>query len=418
MLTFLWCSSSVSLDVEEEDFDDNLTPLVPIIPIEEEESMDDQPVSAAVVDALATVQSQNLLLHTSATTTPVQCNTSSVASHACGNPLPGISPGSEVDLVAASAAVAAIMKSNELGSLIDMDLLVRIFNDPVMIEKLVDDTSADTAVSASSNSTVGIPTSGLKPTTLSVPLSTPTSTVGLLSASGMKPATPSVSLLTPAPEKPATLSIPMSRPIPGKPATPAALLHTPAPEMHRPVNKNIHHMSNGVLPSVDTQPPQQDTILASGAKHAASLASIPMTSSGGNMHPVKNLVRSAANTMPYQASTASAFAVKEAHPVKDANYLKNLIRQHGSDEQETQDSKLGIWHSNFQDLKLAHNNKPGEVKFKIQKTCIFFNSTRGCRNGSSCPYLHDMSVQCGAGTVLGAQNAKRLKLGHEINGRI
>ncbi|KAI9072804.1 hypothetical protein K1719_045246 [Acacia pycnantha] len=29
----------LSLDVEEEDYDDNLTPLIPIIPIEEEESL-------------------------------------------------------------------------------------------------------------------------------------------------------------------------------------------------------------------------------------------------------------------------------------------------------------------------------------------------------------------------------------------
>ncbi|RDX60428.1 Zinc finger CCCH domain-containing protein 30, partial [Mucuna pruriens] len=31
-----------------------------------------------------------------------------------------------------------------------------------------------------------------------------------------------------------------------------------------------------------------------------------------------------------------------------------------------------------------------EVKFKIQKPCKYFNSSRGCRNGSNCHYQHDM----------------------------
>ncbi|KAI9081285.1 hypothetical protein K1719_036785 [Acacia pycnantha] len=375
-------SPSVALDVEEEDYDDNVTPVVPIVPIEEDESMDDKLELAAAREAPAAVQSQNLHRYMSAITAPIQCHTSSsLALTMSGNSSPGISPGLEVDLAAAAAVVSAIMKSSEQGSLIDMDLLVKIFNDPLMIEKLVNDvrTAAAATTASASSSAVAIPTSGPKLAVPSVPLATltlgvtPTITVGLSSSSGLEPEIRPISLSTPMPG-----SVPLRAPA--------------------PVNKSCHHLSIGVVPTLDTQPPQRDAFLATGAMHAASLASIPTISSNGNLqHSMTSQVRS--------------FAAKEAQSVKDANYLKNLIRQHGSDKKDSQDSQIGIRHSNFQNLKSVHNNKPGEVKNKIQKkTCIYFNSSRGCRNGSSCPYQHDMSLQWGAGNALGGQNSKRLKL--------
>ena len=436
--------------MEREDYDDNLTPLIPLIPIEEEDSDINPEVAVTkLADTPTNLQPLNLQ----------QCNASStVPLSASGNPVSGISPGLEPDLAAASALVAAaIMKSNEQGNPIDMDLLVKIFNDPIMIEKLVNQRGTAAATVTASSNTVGIPTTGLKPSALSVPLSkpthdeatsgtTPAGTVGLVPASGPKQATPSVSLLLPTPNKPATPSVPMlmttldkpatpsvplSRPVSGKSASPSVTLPAPpttpsppppptsTPNMHRPVNKNIHHVSNGVLPTLDPQPPQQDTVLSSGVKRAAPLPSVsssklstvPMHSAGVNLHAGANQVRSAASTVPYQPSTGSAFAVK------DANYYKNLIRQHGADKQDAQDSLIGIRHNNFQDLKSVHNIKQREVIYKNQKPCIYFKSSRGCRNGSNCPYQHDMSVQWGAGNDLVAHNAKRVKLGPEINGR-
>lgn len=447
LLTCTWvCSPSISLDVEEEDYDDNITPLIPIIPIEEEETMDILPELAVAANPHPNVQSQILA------TTPISsdCNTSRpVSSDACLMPLAGVSPGSEADLAAASAVVAAIMKSNEQGSLIDMDLLVKIFNDPNMIEKLSSERRTAATTLSASSTTVDIPTSGSKAAIPSVPLSTSTpdvvasgntltSTVGLF-PSLLKPATPipavsslnptpdkpaillpaipSVSMVTSTYDKPATASVPLSRPVSGKPVSPSVFLPTPtpAPYMLRSVNKNTHHMSNGMPTAINTQP-QPDPVLASGVKRAASLASIssselgmvPLHPATGNLHAVVNQAQTTASTMPYRLSTGSASAVK------DADYYKNLIRQHGADKQHKQDSQIGIHHSNFQDLKPVHNIKQGDVKHKIQKPCIYFKSSRGCRNGSNCPYLHEVSVQWGSGNVLGAQNAKRLKLGTEI----
>ncbi|KAJ1422586.1 Zinc finger, CCCH-type [Sesbania bispinosa] len=362
-------SPSVSLDVEEEDYDDNITPLVSIIPIEEEESINS-------VTLPHNVQSQNLQQYISAMT-PISsdCNTShTVSFDACGALISGgVSLGSEADLAAASAIVAAIVKSNEQGRLVDMDLLVEIFNDPKMIEKLTKENRIATTTVSASSKAVDIP------------------------SSGSKPAIPSVSLLNPTPDKPATASVPLSRPVSGKPVSPSVLLPTvtPAPHMLRSVNNNIHHVSNGIPTALNTQP-RQDTVLASGVKRAASLpsiasselSSVTLPSATGNLHTVVNQGQSTASTMPpYQLNTGSECAVK------DANYYKNLVRQHGADKQ---DSQIGIRHSNFQDLKPVHNINKGEVKHKIQKPCIYFKSSRGCRNGNNCPYQHDVSVHWGA----------------------
>lgn len=439
-------SPSVSYDVEKENYEDNHTPLISIVPIEEEDSMDINPevAVAKLSDTPTNLQSLNLQQYISATSPIIsQSNTSSgVPLSAREKPVPG-SAGVDPDLAAASALLAAaIMKNNEQGNPIDMDLLVKIFNDPIMVEKLIHQHgTAAAAITACSNA-VAMPTTGLKPASLSVPLSKPahdeavvsgpkqaTLSGSMLMPTPNKPAVPSVPVLRTTLDAPATPSVPFSRPVSGKLATPSVTLPIPpttpsppppttvTPHMHRPVDKNVHPLSNGVLPTSDTQPPQQDTVMLSGIKRAAPLPSVsssdvstvPLHSASVNLHAGVNQVRSTASTTPHQPTNGSTFAVK------DANYYKNLIRQHGAD---AQDSLIGIHHNNFQDLKPVHNNfKQREVIYKNQKPCIYFNSSRGCRNGSNCPYQHDMSAQWGAGNVLG-QNAKRMKLGPEINGRI
>ncbi|KAF7828950.1 zinc finger CCCH domain-containing protein 6-like [Senna tora] len=397
-------SPSVSLDVEEEDYDDNLTPVIPILPIEEEELMDSNPrlPTQSQTDTFAAVQPQSLHQYVPATNAPSSSQSFTPPTHASPGP-----SGMDADLAAASAVVTAIMKNNEQGSMIDMDLLVRILNDPLMIEKLIKDQNrtAATTVSVSSSNAVGI-----------------------LADSGLKPQTSSVPLLHTLDKTSSTSSFPLSGPMPGKLGTPSVPLpsHT-TPDMHKPVNKTNHHVSNGVAPSLSAQPPQQDSIVASGVKRTASMASIassepstvPLPSTGVNLLCVPNQVRPPA-TMAYHPSTGSAFSGMESHPVKDLSYYKSLIRQHGADgndKQETQDSQIGIRQSNYKDLKPVHNIKPGEVNFKIQKPCFYFNTPRGCRNGSTCPYQHDMSTQWGSVNILGAQNAKRVKLGPEIKVR-
>ena len=437
-------SPSVSLDVEEEDYDDDFTPIIPIIPIEEEESMDILPEVAVAGNPFSNVQSDNPLPYISAetsTTLPSNASYTDFSDRGTGIPLGGVSSGLEADL--AASVVATMMRSSEQGSPIDMDLLVKIFNDPKILDKLINEhRTAATPISASTSTVDTTP--GVKPvipvllsapTNVKASLATDTSAVGSLPF-GLKTANPSVVVLNPTPDKPVTLSVPAipsvsllssahdnpvtasvpsSMPVSGKPVTPpiSLLTNTPASHIPRSVSNQIHHVSSGISPALNTQP-QQDTALSSGPKRAAAVASIcsgelssgPLPPFSRNFHAVVNPVQSTASTLPYKLSTGSS-----AFAVKDANYYKNLIRQHGADKQDMQNSFIGIRHSNFQDMKPVHNFKQGEVKHKIQKPCIYFKSSKGCRNGSNCPYLHDVPAQWGAGNIVGAQSAKRLKLG-------
>ncbi|KAJ7944183.1 zinc finger CCCH domain-containing protein 6-like [Quillaja saponaria] len=167
-------SPSVSLDVEHEQYDDSLTPLVPIIPIEEEEYADMKPNQVATADIPVTLQSQAFPQDISARPTPITSKSNpppSLTPLASGESLLGQSPGLGADVVAATAAaLATVMKRNEKGSMIDTDLLIKILSDPKMVENLTNELglAANSDIAATTSS--GIPTD-FKPVILSVPVS-------------------------------------------------------------------------------------------------------------------------------------------------------------------------------------------------------------------------------------------------------
>ena len=101
---------------------------------------------------------------------------------------------------------------------------------------------------------------------------------------------------------------------------------------------------------------------------------------------------------------------------KDVNYYKSLIQQHGEERQETL-----AYSSNRQiqrpiiNHETSHNSRSRESKPKIMKPCIFFNSSRGCRNGANCAYQHDVTFQSRGSAVPGVQSSKRMKMDSEIS---
>lgn len=104
-----------------------------------------------------------------------------------------------------------------------------------------------------------------------------------------------------------------------------------------------------------------------------------------------------------------------ASQAKDINYYKNLIQQHGSERQETPQqfgSRYNHQVGTSQDLV---NPKTRESKPKIMKPCIYFNSSRGCRNGANCAYQHDASSQQKGSSMPEVQSAKRMKMDREIS---
>ncbi|RDX61674.1 Zinc finger CCCH domain-containing protein 30, partial [Mucuna pruriens] len=288
---------SISSEVEKECYDDSLTPLVSFIPIEDQEGSVEyiEPhVKAAVTkheDSPTNLQQY------------ITSETSLINSQCSEKKKPVAITYSEAEVAAASALVVASMTSNE----IDMDLLAEIFNDPVMIEKLIE--KHRTVIT-----TVSTPTSNSKPSTSLVQLSSPAlnTTVGLLHASESSQETPSVSLLTSTLVKPAT----------------AVATSSAKPTKTRPVTR--HPPSTGAVKDVD-----------------------------------RKVIRKS-----------------DTHKEDVQRQEARDVRRSGTHKEDTQ----------RQGLKRPRDNiTMEEVKFKIQKPCKYFNSSRGCRNGSNCRFQHDVS---------------------------
>ncbi|KAI4316906.1 hypothetical protein L6164_024834 [Bauhinia variegata] len=103
-------------------------------------------------------------------------------------------------------------------------------------------------------------------------------------------------------------------------------------------------------------------------------------------------------------------------PAKDVNYYKSLIQQHGGERQEN------LPHLNNRNIQqpvanqeTTQNSRSRESKPKIMKPCIYFNSSRGCRNGANCAYQHDVAFQPRGSPVPGMQDSKRMKMDSEIS---
>ncbi|CAK9320727.1 unnamed protein product [Citrullus colocynthis] len=156
--------ATVSSDIEDELYDDSLTPLVPIIPIEEDEC-EDLGSDSAVVGNFSTSSLPKVSNFQLEPSIPV----STIETSAGEKPIEKF-PDVGVDVaVAASTAYAVLTKSMEQGSMIDTNLLIKIFSDPKMIQNLSNN-PLSVAVSGSSP-----PISLSKPVSESVSLSLPKS---------------------------------------------------------------------------------------------------------------------------------------------------------------------------------------------------------------------------------------------------
>ncbi|XVF35989.1 hypothetical protein REPUB_Repub19eG0019500 [Reevesia pubescens] len=102
---------------------------------------------------------------------------------------------------------------------------------------------------------------------------------------------------------------------------------------------------------------------------------------------------------------------------KDVNYYKNLIQQHGEERQGPAQKFNNRYNQQLRpNQELINNPKSRDSKPRIMKPCMYFNSSRGCRNGANCAYQHDTSSQNrGNNNVSDAPNAKRMKMDREIS---
>ena len=354
------------MDIEREHYDDSLTPLVPITPIEEDEAADipsdlTVPGNNPVCSPPAALPQG--LVASGAMNSP---KSSAQAAPTSEKPALGSLPSIGADPVAAaSTALAAILKSKEQGSLIDTDLLINILSDPKMIQKLINDhQSLVNTVSAPETATA--PANGV---------SAPSGTVPMYASKLVTPITHTLS-------------------------------HS-KPDMKGPGNGNLYQVLNGVRPPLSESGMRQVIPSAAFSFPKPNLA-LSTKPANGNTYTVPNQAR-AVYTAPI-----SSLTFMEAQVVKDASYYKNLIRQHGGEKQETQEPMHAQNGNHLKDSKMVQNIKAGEVKPKSKKRCIYFNGPKGCRNGDSCPFQHDASCQWRTGSILEVPSAKRMRLGGEI----
>ncbi|XP_074576299.1 zinc finger CCCH domain-containing protein 6 [Curcuma longa] len=76
--------------------------------------------------------------------------------------------------------------------------------------------------------------------------------------------------------------------------------------------------------------------------------------------------------------------------VRDANYLKSLVQQHGGEKQDTSSYHNNMVAGNVDLLNGSSHQR--EARPKIPRPCAFFNTPKGCRHGANCSYQHDPSL--------------------------
>lgn len=351
---------------EEDSHDSHLnTPLVPITPIEEDEAAADTSFSN-ISGRAAPTSSQSQLsapgvhgLDSSSTRNP--------------NPPANCIPPSETalgvepDIVAAAyTALSALMADN-----IDPDLLIRILRDPNIMKKLDSSQAASTNFHKMPN-----------PRSESISLPAPSEVHFNRTETGISSlVTSPCQLLHSSVGGPGLISDPYNMP---KPRSEGISL---------PASSEVHiNRTQTVGSSLLTLPCQ------------------PLHSPVGRPGCVVNLC-------PPPSEPAIAARLLGAPVAKDLNYYKSLIQQHGSERQQNPTQ------SNFNNV-LRQSQKPvlhpisRDLKPKtIKKPCMFFNSSKGCRNGAACAYQHDvLSQKHRVDSMPDLQSAKRMKVDKEITG--
>ncbi|KAJ9146983.1 hypothetical protein P3X46_029195 [Hevea brasiliensis] len=417
-------SPSISLAIEGEHYDDSHTPIIPLTPIEEEAVADlpsdlSSPLNTSV-NSQPSALPQDLLL--SGILNLAEYNNLAQEPPASEKPIVGISPDMDADVVtAASAAATALMKSLEKGSLIDTDLLVKILSDPKMIEKLINNCQAPSIVTSATMITSKPVNRTILPSRLN-----PAMTSALTPAEGnwhnLRGG------LQPTSKPPPSC---LKSTIPTAPIPPNGCLHSALDEMLPPVTRmpaqpdtDPTSRSKQVAPSITLSRPESINVSATRPRVAnlySSTNQVQSTVSTVKPNPVPNVVLPSLGMMALQPNGAPQTKVvaMKTNPIKDFNYIKNLIREHGSEKKEMHERNMlhtGLHHEHFQNLEFAQNMNQRETIPRFQKPCIFYRSSRGCRNGSNCPYQHDLSFQFQTGGSMEAPGAKRMKLGGEITG--
>uniref|UniRef100_M0ZVP3 Zinc finger (CCCH-type) family protein n=2 Tax=Solanum tuberosum TaxID=4113 RepID=M0ZVP3_SOLTU len=318
------------------------------------------------------------------------------------NPVTQNIPGFEGDLtVAIATAVAALAKSQEQDSLIDTNLLVRLLLNPKEIPKLMNDHGLATNAKTGAATIDSLVAAMSRPVDLPVPL----------------PRTkPDKVIIKPINEyqAPHAGSGPIFGPKPMAKSVPLTMTKPETSVKSNLVNEQRappHVGTANIRESKSLAHPTSDLNLEK-IKKLINKYGVP-DNVGGKPLVNSELVPSSCSkydvVSPNVGHTSPFSSMTSPTPLhKDINYCKSLIKQHGEICESAVDDRLQNTNprGNYTRVPgLLMNQKP--IQCSLTR-CVFFNEPRGCRNGSSCPFLHDISGQKRSGGILEARDFKRM----------
>lgn len=425
-----------------EGYDDSGTHLIPLIPIEEEEEAEDLDDAITLFSshqsmqclgslgdissgASHTIDNNDTGLLLNSTGMPSFCDSSATARVEQNRHTTTSQYNTTIEpdvAAAAAAAFVAIMRSNEEGSMIDQDLLIKILSNPQIIETLISQhiKKNNTQMECS-------------PTSLPV---------------NKKPN---------GNESTHKFENVASSPSNCKPQV--------APSVNVGTNKN--RVSNGEIPSSQAQPsaslpisdarvfitselvprPSEGLEITNGRNNSMPMASsAPLPSTSGHaisqmvsrpgMLPVTSTPHAVChipNVLPTTTQTITS-GPKWAGP-QNEQYYKNLIQQHGGPNKNDYIHQNGLHYrkeliqqhgGGQQGFERSTQLQPGNMgghssvldanKAKFRKNCLYFNTPKGCRRGSSCLFLHEL-VDRPRMDESDMPQTKRAKVEIEISGK-
>ncbi|KAJ6826373.1 zinc finger CCCH domain-containing protein 30 [Iris pallida] len=434
-----------ALDAQQATVCDSQTPLIPITAIEDEDTTEES--DAASSSNCALVQSQGHTVAASPQHIPQDLrysvqqpqpneapqipNLSRVETPPMATTMEmvmaGMAPGAEPDILAAASAVfTAIMKTCEEGSLVDRDLLVKILSNPVMIERLATEYGGPKQIAqlkqdplASTPQPVAATSAGAPPKHGSLP---PTSAGAPPLHVSLPPASQHVAA-TSAGAPPHHVSLPrVSQHV-------AAATTAGAP----PLPLASQHVATTLAAAMPQSAPPGHTQIS---------AITPLSAPAPHSFQLPNMITPSTLNAHHSPGQMPAIPPPaKAPPVKDVNYYKSLIELHGGEKQEAFDQKpfqfknagghqfssSGSLQQDYHNNMMGPNSmvveafghggaqKQSDVKPKVSKPCVYFNTPRGCRHGASCLFQHDGSTPHLAFEQQ-KDSAKRIKLDRDIGG--
>uniref|UniRef100_A0A8I6XQH6 C3H1-type domain-containing protein n=13 Tax=Mesangiospermae TaxID=1437183 RepID=A0A8I6XQH6_HORVV len=393
----------VSLDVKDAHYDDSETPLIPVIPVEDDDASDQS--EGPMVDPPNDYHQSN--------DAPLASNASVTAAQQHPHGSTGVEPDV---LAAASAAYTAIMQSNQKGSMVDRDLLVKILSDPVQVERLMKEYNQIRQKQSASSSVVAPMPRGPPPQmTMSAPASYSNHMTTFQNTNSTLPPPPQMAprpMMNRLPQ--GYPPVPMNHP-PG--SSPAINLRPgSSPAMSRPQGPSpVMSRPQGPSP-VMSRPPGPNPAMSHPPGSNPATSNPPGSNPAMSHPPGSNLA------MSYPPGSSSPAMNFSGAPPRAINYYKTLIHQHGGERQESLEQhgrQFGMYPQSAPPQTSGIDAMNGasvtnrDMKTRPTRPCAYFNGPRGCRNGANCTFLHDSSPP----SRQQENDSKRLKLDSRIAGR-